>query len=426
MLSVMAALPAQAKLPRGLDATFGNHGVAFSRPIPHELGSWALAEGAGRIVTSSSYENQFRRKKPIRSTLYLAEFDPEGKRVNSFGRDGVVTYKPGAWVIFYDVAVDPQGRVLLIMASSHTNNFYEQSLELLRLRADGIVDESFNAGKPLVLKTSDMDDLGDSTVKFASDSSIYLYSATLNEVPVLYKVTPAGALDPTYAAGGKLAMPVNDSDSPEAMFDEVGKDYNFDVLAADGSVYISTDEPLGNVGPSRDDFGYRPQIYRFDPSGQLDATYGTGGLVTIKRPEREAHPNAVGLRADGGLTAVLFMRDTKKKRRISKSASVILNGATVTATSSFPLTKIHTDVALDSYRIWPDGSIAQLVHDERQFELTTTWADGKHARRHKRLVLPKALGSYWASVIDSSGPRSVLIGGGRGKRLTVLRFRPSG
>lgn len=419
------ALPAQAKLLDRLDPTFGKNGVAASKQLPRKAYSWEIAQNVGRVVTSFSYETPYSRKRPIRSTLYFAEFTPAGERITTFGNGGVLTYKPGAWVPTYSMTIDPQGRVLLILGSSRTANFYEQTLEVVRLRADGVIDESFNAGRPLALESGDIFD--DAEAKVTPSGKILVFNSAPNNDPTLYSVTDAGALDPTFGTGGKLPMPADiPSDNPDAVFDESGKQWTFEALADDGSAYMSTERSLGHVGPGIDDYGYRPLIYKFTPGGQLDAAFGVGGLLSLVRPEREAYVDSVGLRADGGLTALLFLRKKKGKGSSTSAISMRLYGSTVTGIQPFPLSKVRSYSIVEEFNIGADGAIAHLASGDRQFELTLTGPDGANARRYKKLVLPRSMDEYYAALIDSSQTRSVLIGGGEGRRMTVVRYRPGG
>ncbi|MDJ0770626.1 MAG: choice-of-anchor Q domain-containing protein [Ilumatobacter sp.] len=86
----------------------------------------------------------------------------------------------------------------------------------------------------------------------------------------ILKLTPDGALDPTFGTGGVVAGTIT----------------NF------ADLVHQTDGKLVVVGAAGGD----PAIARFDVNGALDATFGTGGIVTV---DLNGAAKAVALHADG-------------------------------------------------------------------------------------------------------------------------------
>lgn len=425
--------PAQAKRVPGLDTTFGNHGIALSAPTPKRAYSWNLAAGAGRII--ASYEST--REKPLKSTIVLAAFDDAGNPIRSFGRSGVIRYGGDTWLGDYTATVDSQGRVLLLVGAIRSGNFYLQRLELVRFTIGGNVDSTFNGGKPLSLDRGD--EFSDASLKVTPSGRIFVYNGGLNVDPVVYSVNDAGQLDQTFGSAGRATMPADDPfPDPDTLLDQLDTSWSFDAVADDGSIFMTTQHAAGKVnfpGVGKTS-SFVPWILKFTPSGQRDSSFGANGLLAIKRTEPEGIPLAVGVDPDGAISTALFLRQPRPpKGRKSKPTEIVqrfdaaglARPATLTGQPEvpLPLTKLHEDTEQDKYRFNADGSIERLTYGNGRYELTSSGPGGMAVVRHAIIKLPKSMSQFDEAVLSPTDHDSFLVGGGAGKRIAVIRIRPT-
>lgn len=115
---------------------------------------------------------------------------------------------------------------------------------------------------------------------------------------------PSGSLDVTFGTGGKVTTAIGSNDAASS----IG-------FQSDGKIVVAGKSSNG----SNNDFA----VARYDTSGSLDATFGTGGKVTIYGTADE-EATAVGIQSDG---------------------KIIVAG---TANSDFGIGRLNTDGSLDS------------------------------------------------------------------------------
>lgn len=95
----------------------------------------------------------------------------------------------------------------------------------------------------------------------------------------LARFTPAGRLDPSFGAGGKVVLDLG------------GSDYAFDVaIDDDGGIVV-----VGERAAAED----RVAVVRLRPNGGLDPSFGGDGVVLTSFGRRFQSANAVALMADG-------------------------------------------------------------------------------------------------------------------------------
>jgi uncharacterized delta-60 repeat protein len=179
----------------------------------------------------------------------------------SFGDAGVVSFLNPAGDNVGPVAVQPDGKVLAGISPIGA------TVQVLRLGADGAPDMSFGSG-------------GTATLTLPSGTA-YLLALTLQpdgkilvggETVVkstqswwLARLAQDGTLDLGFGTGGYATPPVANG-RVEAI-----------ALRQNGAIVVGGD--VGGGG------AYNWMVSQFDPSGQLDTSFGTGGVTTVLAAE---------------------------------------------------------------------------------------------------------------------------------------------
>jgi uncharacterized delta-60 repeat protein len=297
---VVLMLPASASAARGPGlVTFpvrGGSPVAFNDD--YGLGGiYALAALPGGGVAASGLDQETRR-------LAVAELLPDGNLNPAFGTGGVDLPKPAAKFELTpeQVFTEPDGGLLIIGSSS-------SALAVVRLNANGSLATSFGEGGVATvpnmgggvsgsllpngsivvagqigsasdgrlavarLTTAGRLDptFGTAGMAIVSGKTPTLFDSHVAEVPdgsvldafgsVLVKLTAVGSPDPTFAGGGRVALP----GSAEQI-----------LAQSDGSVLVLTAAaPLAGGGESG------ATVSRYTSSGSLDTSYGTAGMTSF-------------------------------------------------------------------------------------------------------------------------------------------------
>lgn len=178
-----------------------------------------------------------------------ASFNGAGKLVVDVlgGRDGA-----------RGVGLAPDGGVVVVgQATTATGLTVEYDLAVLRLTAAGALDAGFDGDGKTTL------DAG-SAVNSAADVALRPGGTILTAGPAgtalgLAQYTPGGTLDPAFGTGGTVLVPTG-----------AGADFTPGLaLQADGKAVVAALQ------------GGDWRVLRFLPSGAPDTTFGTGGSVTI-------------------------------------------------------------------------------------------------------------------------------------------------
>jgi uncharacterized delta-60 repeat protein len=248
-------------LPNGsLDATFGNGGkvatgIAFAPAVSGAPVAMAL-QADGRVL--------------LLGGLKLLRYNSDGSADTAFGTAGAVTV-PFSGSVFdaataTDVAVQVDGK-LVVVGFTHVNN--QDDFALARFNANGTLDTSFgSAGK---LSTDFFGNTDQARrVRIQPDGKIVVAGlattgsgVTANTDFAVARYNPDGSLDTTFGSGGKVNTNIAGKyDSALGM-----------ALQGDGKIVLAG--RVGVDGGLDPDFG----VARYDASGNLDASFGAGGIV---------------------------------------------------------------------------------------------------------------------------------------------------
>jgi len=221
--------------------------------------------------------------------------------------------------------------------------------------------------------TTDSGNGGDQAraVTVQSDGKILVAGDEANEFG-LYRYNTDGSLDPSFGGGdGMVATDVSaDADWGQAV-----------VVQGDGKILVAG---YSNHASNKDIF-----VLRYDSDGTLDATFGTGGIVTLDFAGQNDAAKAIALQADGK----------------------ILVAGSVSGASEWLLARYDTDGSLDT-SFDGDGMVTLDVSGTDWGTDVVVQPDGKILIGGRAMVS----GDYTFAVAryDSGGSLDATFGGGDG------------
>ena len=313
LLAAPAAL-AQAGLP---DPHFGTDGVARLEPQDQAEGWAAQTLADGRVRVAGMHEG----------TAVVYGFDDSGAPDAAFGVNGVAsTGRAGMHAV--DPHVFPSGRIVVVARPSRGSTVTGSAL--VGLRADGTLDPDFGDGGTVASATywlalaadgdgfltvgNDLDSRSGTVARFEADGTPDLSYGTegrarplpddpelLYQTPtdiavdasgravvvgasargpfdarlVAARLTPSGAPDPTFGAGG-VARPDVLSSSPAPEWIGMALDAQHRVVLTNGG-----------------------SVSHLDAQGDLDPSYGTGGTVWLGTDGSYPRTSRVLVQPDG-------------------------------------------------------------------------------------------------------------------------------
>jgi uncharacterized delta-60 repeat protein len=202
-----------------------------------------------------------------------------------FGAGGIARISfPGGPASASAMALQPDGKV--VVAGEHLSGL-DQVFALARLTPGGELDPTFGAGGRVATPQVGTEYAWASAVAVQSDGKIVAGGRADGNM-ALVRYLPNGSLDPTFGAGGIVVEPFPGGDG---WLNSLTLDTSGRIVAA-GAVGVN--EPPDPTS----DFA----VARFQPNGNLDPTFGTGGRVVTSfgvPGEDVASAYAVAIQPDG-------------------------------------------------------------------------------------------------------------------------------
>ena len=314
-----------------LDPNFGVGGFVITQDL--QGGTNIAVMPDNRIVMVGGY-----------SQFNVIRLMPDGTPDNTFGVAGVVSVDFGLENDYpYDVAVQPDGKIVVIGVIDGPSSTNDQAVGVTRLNADGTLDTTFNGNGQLVFDFADTIN-HPNAVALQDDGKILIAgytgaSSAANDFAIA-RLNPDGSFDTTFDTDGKARVNVQGDDraramaiAPDGKIVVGGMSYPIGVnncgfaairLLPDGSLdnTFSTDgRALAKIGSGNDsvfDLVVQPDgkvvlvadsslssqdigVVRFDAAGSLDTTFsGDGKFSTFYGPTNSTdYINAVALQPDG-------------------------------------------------------------------------------------------------------------------------------
>lgn len=272
--------------PAGLDASFGNGGVATAGP-GGEIKAIAL-QSDGRIVAAIGNA--------------LARYNADGSLDTSFGANGSVASVLGADGNnqIFDVLVQPDGRIVAVgKARTVGASSLGDDFAAARLNADGSRDAGFNGGQALQVDWIGGPDRAthvllqpDGRIVLAGFATTTLTSTTDDTGFAVARLNADGALDSGFGSGGRAAAEIGSIDFGYAA-----------ALQSDGKIVVA-----GRVSYSRGDES-DVGVVRFNADGTLDNGFGSNGTRTFDLSANWDEATAIAVQPDGKLVLAVAYSD---------------------------------------------------------------------------------------------------------------------
>ena len=267
-------------LAADVDPTFGIQ-VTTDFNLGQDIARAMTLQPDGKIVLVGESSGDFG----------ISRYNPDGSLDTSFDGDGRVTTDFGFNDRAYGVAIQPDGKIVVVGRG-------DLQFAVARYNPDGSLDTSFDGdGKETIrFRPGNGDEaayevavqsdgkliVGGTSYEFSSDPSRPGYgdnAAGGDHDFALARLNADGSLDSTYGVGGKVTTDFNNHSKDEA--------YSL-VLQPDGKVVLAGFSNNSNA------------LARYNADGSLDATWGSGGKVTVNQPNGFFSViNDIDIQADG-------------------------------------------------------------------------------------------------------------------------------
>jgi uncharacterized delta-60 repeat protein len=304
ILVLLGCAPAAAQAaPGALDPSFGTGGVVYTNFGEEDYARDVATDSSGRIVVVG----RSVRNNQTESEAIVARYTASGALDPTFGGgDGIVPlhFSTGSYDYAAAVAIDGSGRIVVAgsTASDISCTTYCDPV-VARLTESGQLDPTFSGDGILTISGGER---RASSVTIDGSGRILVACGS-----AVYRLTEAGVFDTTFGHLGRA--PVEEA-YYDLTIDSVGRivvasDYGVKRLLSDGQSDLSFgvhDDGSASVdiSPGSSDFVYaiavdasdrviaggvsfqagssingQPFVVRFTPSGVLDESFGSGGVV---------------------------------------------------------------------------------------------------------------------------------------------------
>jgi uncharacterized delta-60 repeat protein len=276
---------AEAAVPGTLDASFNypNGYVLFNSAANNrDRGAEVAIQTDGKIVVLGHSNNG------INDDVLVARYNTNGTLDGTFGTGGFVLYDSGGNERGLGLALQSDGKIIAV---GYTYVGIQRDVLVLRYNSNGTLDGTFGTGGVVTYSSAGaFTDIGFG-VGVQSDGKIVVVGETsngINQDALVLRYQTNGLLDNTFGTAGvfRYAGPGINMDRAFAMAIQTdGK-----ILVVGASVVLTKDDVL---------------LFRLNTNGTLDATFGTGGVVTYSGTgDNFDYGNALALQTDGRIVVL--------------------------------------------------------------------------------------------------------------------------
>ena len=270
-----------------LDASFGSGGLVVTGfGAGHPASAVALAlQPDGRIVVAGGVSFGAPNR------VALARYTASGALDPTFGDGGTVISDFGGSRLTRAMALQPDGKILV---TAWTMPPAPQVFLVARYTADGDLDPAFGAGGTVVTDfgggVTDFDDVADPLALGVMPDGRFVVAGGGHRDLALARYLPDGQPDPSFGGSGTVTTDLGGIEAILTL-----------ALQPDGKIVVSGNVALladraANLLPLRE---VMYGLARYTPSGDLDASFGTGGGLRL-----DFFPWNVALQPDGKIVAV--------------------------------------------------------------------------------------------------------------------------
>ncbi|MEJ6021984.1 VCBS domain-containing protein [Ramlibacter sp. PS4R-6] len=232
------------------------------------------ADPAGGLVVLSDVE-QF----PGYTIRTLSHFNPDGSLDTDYGQGGQAIFNSP--ISASSLQVDAQGRAVAVGYTLTDYGNARTDAAVMRVLADGSLDNSFGTGGVVALDFGGSYDYG-YRAYFAADGKLLvtLSGGGSDMAPVVARLNENGSLDTSFGTGGVLQVPRGSFEQ------QVSVDVN-------GRIYLSAAQ--WNEGT----YAYELHVQRFLSDGTADASFGDAGAADVALPASSIWGTSLTVGSDG-------------------------------------------------------------------------------------------------------------------------------
>jgi uncharacterized delta-60 repeat protein len=269
-------LLAKFKADGEIDSSFGSDGYAIHNAATGTSGEVArsvLVQSSGKIIVAGTIEHAGADDARDRD-IALLRFNADGTVDTNFGTNGLVTLDLSEGEVsgtsyvadnFGGLVQDSSGR-LLIHASKKRDSATDTDFVLVRLSADGVLDQTFGTNGQSSLDIRNLSATPKTALLLPSGQIIgtgYMRDGNV-VLPVVYRTDANGQLDTSFGSDGVYS---------QAVLTAVTEVYSA-VLQGDSIVTVG-------YGRNNEQENLDFLSLRIKSDGTLDSTYGTNGYVRV-------------------------------------------------------------------------------------------------------------------------------------------------
>ena len=280
--------------PNGsLDRSFGNGGIVTTT-FPE--GSYAFdvaLQPDGKIIAAGTVFVDFIPGEPSNTDFALARYNPDGTSDATFGNGGQVsTDFVGLEDDAFSVLIQPDGKIVAVGSADSPATYYD--FAAVRYLSNGTIDTTFGvAGKVST-------DFGDQNFDRARSAALQPDGRI---VAAGFAISQNGGVQnfavARYTSNGVLDTTFSRDGKTQIDFGDCCQSANKVLLQSDGKIITVG---YANTEDSDSDF----LLARLSPRGSLDATFGVGGKVRTSFGDLNGGANGAALQSDGKIVAVGF------------------------------------------------------------------------------------------------------------------------
>ena len=206
--------------------------------------------------------------------------NPDGSFDKTFGTEGIRAIDSGAREEAFEVAIQPDGKIVVVGSTTATNG---GDGAVYRLNPDGSLDDTFDKDGARGIDSGGREEAY--AVALQPDGKIVVAGATTaGKAAAVYRLNPDGSLDATFDQDGALGVTGPGSTSDQ--FVDVA-------LQPDGGIVLAGRTTAGDVDGL---------LARVNPNGTLDRSFDGDGVRTVDYGAYESL-YGVGLQPDGRIVA---------------------------------------------------------------------------------------------------------------------------
>jgi uncharacterized delta-60 repeat protein len=280
--------------PNGsLDTSFGAGGIVTTT-FPE--GSYAFdvaLQPDGKIIAAGTVFVDFNPGDASNTDFALARYNPDGTPDASFGSGGtVMTDFVGAEDDAFSILVQLDGKIIAVGSANSPATFYD--FAAARYLANGTLDSTFGTGGRV------QTDFGDHNFDRARSAAL---QADGRIVAAGFAISQNGGVQnfavARYTSNGVLDTTFSRDGKTQIDFGNCCQSANKVLLQSDGKIitvgYANTEDPDSDF-----------LLARLNPRGSLDSTFGIGGKVRTSFGDLNGGANGAALQSDGKIVAVGF------------------------------------------------------------------------------------------------------------------------